>query len=116
MSPAPESIDTAEFDSDVAAYMRGRFNVVSARYYYTAGGAEWLSIAKNVEDQFWGSPMKRVDMGWLEGGINTIQVFATSDDREGFAVAQPNGTKRNGEERLVGYYKLKGARVPTDGR
>jgi hypothetical protein len=92
-----------KLDAEVAAFLRNKYTVGSARYYSVAGEIPWIAVSKSVQNQMVEKSFKRVMFEWYEPGLDFVEVYPQG--KAAFAVAMPKGTKSS-SDKLVGFYVL----------
>jgi hypothetical protein len=97
--------ESKKLDADVIEFVRGRYTIVSARYYRIGADVPWVAISKNVQNQMAEKSIKRVMLDWYEPGIDFVETYPQGQEGAAVAVAMPKGAKSSAEK-IVGYYVL----------
>ena len=105
MKAVPASESTHALDTELTAYLRGRYLLVSASYYRAPAMIPWLAISKSVQNQMAEMSIQPAIFEWNEPGVDFIEVYPQEKHDAAFAVAMPRGSKSDAEK-LVGFYVL----------
>ena len=97
--------ESKKLDAEVAAFLRDKYAIGSARYYRVPGEFPWIAVSKSVQNQMAEKSIQRTMFEWYEPGLDFVEVYPQGKVGAAFAVAMPKGTKSNAEK-LVGFYVL----------
>jgi hypothetical protein len=97
--------ESRKLDTDVTTLLRGKYGIVSGRYFRVAGDIPWVAVAKAVQNEMAEKSIQRTMLDWYEPGIDFLEIYPQGKAGEAFAVAMPKGA-RSSAEKVVGYYVL----------
>lgn len=112
MKEAQAGAETEKLDAEVTAFLRDKYEIVSASYYELAGEVPWIAISKSVRNQMAAKSIQPVMFDWYEPGLDFVDVYPQGSDGA-FALAMPEGS-RSAADKLIGFYVLKAPAAAQD--
>jgi len=97
--------ESRKLDADVTALLRGKYSIVSARYFRVGSDIPWAAVSKAIQNEMAEKSIQRTMLDWYEPGIDFLEIYPQAKAGQAFAVAMPKGA-RSSAEKVVGYYLL----------